>query len=61
MEISDVKKLKSLEEENEGLKKMYADLAIDNQILKDLFTKKGWALPQKGKLQKSWYVIKAFR
>jgi putative transposase len=48
MELSDVKKMKSLEEENARLKKMYADLAIDNQILKDLFTKKGWALPQKG-------------
>jgi putative transposase len=48
MVISDVKKMKSLEEENARLKKMYADLAIDNQILKNLFTKKGWALPQKG-------------
>jgi putative transposase len=48
MELSDVKKMKSLEEENSRLKKMCANLAIDNQILKDLFTKKGWALPQKG-------------
>ena len=48
MELSDGKKMKSLEEENARPKKMYADLAIDNQILKDLFTKKGWALPQKG-------------
>lgn len=48
MEASDVKRLKDLEEENGRLKKMYADLAMDNQILKDLFTKKGWALPQKG-------------
>lgn len=48
MEASDVIQLKALEEENTRLKKMYADLAMDNQILKDLFTKKGWALPQKG-------------
>lgn len=48
MEASDVRRLKDLEEENSRLKKMYADLAMDNQILKDLFTKKGWALPQKG-------------
>jgi putative transposase len=48
MEASDVRRLKELEEENARLKKMYADLAMDNQILKDLFTKKGWALPQKG-------------
>lgn len=48
MEASDVKRLKDLEEEHVRLKKMYADLAMDNQILRDLFTKKGWALPQKG-------------
>ena len=48
MELSDVKKMKSPEEENARFKKMYADLVIDNQILKDLFTKKGWAMPQKG-------------
>jgi putative transposase len=48
MEASDVRRLKDLEEENSRLKKMYADVAMDNQILKDLFTKKGWALPQKG-------------
>ena len=48
MEVSDVKRMKDLEEENARLKKMFADLALDNQILKDLFTKKGWALPQKG-------------
>ena len=48
MELSDVKKMKSLEEENARLKMIYTDLAIDNQILKDLFTKTGWALPQKG-------------
>jgi len=47
MEASDVRRLKDLEEENSQLKKMYADLALDNRILKDLFTKKGWALPQK--------------
>lgn len=48
MELSEVKRLKELEEENARLKKMYADLAMDNHILKELFTKKGWALPPKG-------------
>jgi putative transposase len=48
MESSDVRRLKDLEEENSSLKKMYADVAMDNQILKDLFSKKGWALSQKG-------------
>ena len=47
MEASDVKRLKDLEEENARLKKMYADQAMDNQILRELFTKKGWALPPK--------------
>jgi putative transposase len=48
MESSDVRRLKDLEEENSRLKKMYADVALENQILKDLFSKKGCALPQKG-------------
>ena len=48
MESSDVRRLKDLEEENSRLKKMYADVSMDNKILKDLFSKKGWALPQKG-------------
>ncbi|MDP4218517.1 MAG: IS3 family transposase [Bacteroidota bacterium] len=47
MEASDVKRMKELEEENAKLKRMYANLALDNEILKDLFTKKGWALPPK--------------
>lgn len=47
MEASDVKRLKELEEENARLKKMYADVSMDNQIWRELFTKKGWALPPK--------------
>jgi putative transposase len=47
MEASDVRRMKELEEENARLKRMYANLAMDNEILRDLFTKKGWALPQK--------------
>ena len=53
MEVSDVKKMKELEEENAKLKRMYANLALDNEILKDLFTKKGWALAQKDNSPKS--------
>ena len=48
MEASEVKRIKELEEENARLKRMYANLAMDNEILRDLFTKKGWALPPKG-------------
>jgi putative transposase len=46
MEASDVERLKDLKEENSRFKKMYADVVIDNQILKDLFSKKDWALLQ---------------
>ena len=48
MDASEVKRMKELEEENARLKRMYANLAMDNEILRDLFTKKGWALPPKG-------------
>jgi putative transposase len=40
MEISDAKKLRSLETENSRLKRMIADLMLDNQILKDVNSKK---------------------
>ncbi|MCE7913052.1 MAG: IS3 family transposase [Candidatus Brocadia sp. AMX3] len=40
MEASDVKRMKELEEENARLKRMYANLAMDNEILRDLFHKK---------------------
>lgn len=48
MEASDVKRLKELEEENTRLKRMYAEAAMDNQVWREIFAKKGWALPQKG-------------
>lgn len=40
MELSDAKKLRSLESENSRLKRMIADLMLDNQILKDVNSKK---------------------
>ena len=39
MEASDIKKLKELHEENEKLKRMYADMALENQAIKDLLGK----------------------
>ena len=42
MEASDVKKLKELQDENDKLKKMFADLSLENAALKGLFEKKGW-------------------
>jgi len=39
MEASDIKRLKELEEENAKLKRMYADMALENQAIKDLLGK----------------------
>ena len=40
MEVSDVKRLKELEKENRRLKQMYADLSLENHVLKDAIEKK---------------------
>lgn len=39
MEVSQVRRLKELEEENRKLKQIYAELALDNKILKDVIEK----------------------
>ena len=39
MEASDIKKLKELQEENGKLKRMYADMALENKAIKDLLGK----------------------
>ena len=36
MEASDLKRMKELEAENSKLKRMYADMALENQAIKDL-------------------------
>ncbi|GAW66854.1 transposase [Geoanaerobacter pelophilus] len=40
MEASDLKRMKELEAELSRLKRMYADLAMENHALKDLIEKK---------------------
>ena len=40
MEVSDVKKMKELDGENSRLKKMYANLSLLHEALKDAVTKK---------------------
>jgi putative transposase len=40
MEASDLKRLKELETELSQLKRMYADLALENRAMKDLIEKK---------------------
>jgi len=40
MTASDLKRMKELEAENAKLKRMYADLSLENDALKDLLEKK---------------------
>ncbi len=40
METGQLKRLKELEEENRKLKQMYAELSLDNVMLKDVLSKK---------------------
>ena len=40
LEISDLRKMKALEEENSKLKRIVADLSLDNRALKDVLSKK---------------------
>lgn len=40
MELSDLKKMKALEDENNKLKKLVAELSLDNQALKAVLSKK---------------------
>ena len=40
MSANELKRLREMEEENAKLKRMYADLALENTALKDLIEKK---------------------
>jgi len=40
LEASDLKRLKALEDENLRLKRMYSELSLDHQVLKDVIEKK---------------------
>jgi putative transposase len=44
MDVSDVKKLRALEEENRRLKEMVADLSLDKAALTTVIRKNGWSL-----------------
>jgi putative transposase len=39
MEVSEARRLRALEEENRRLKRLVADQALDNKILKDVLSK----------------------
>ena len=40
LEASDINRLKELEHENSKLKRLYADMALENTVLKDVLAKK---------------------
>lgn len=40
MAVSDLKRMKEMEDELSRLKRLYADLALENQAMKDLIEKK---------------------
>ncbi len=40
MNVSELKRLKELEAENQGLKAMYADVSLEHKILKEVLEKK---------------------
>ncbi|SPY94562.1 Transposase [Proteus mirabilis] len=42
MEANDIKRLKELEDENTKLKKLFAEVSLENHDMKELFAKKGW-------------------
>ena len=40
LEVSDVRRMRELETENSQLKRLYANVSLENQALKDLISKK---------------------
>lgn len=40
MEVSEVKRMRELEEENRRLKQLYAELSLDHALLKEVLAKK---------------------
>jgi putative transposase len=40
MDVSDLQRMRELEQENARLKRLYADLSLDHSILKEALTKK---------------------
>ncbi len=54
LEASDVKRLKELEQENSRLKRMYADLSLENLALKDVIAKTLYGLLNDGRSSPIW-------
>ncbi len=49
MDVSDARRLKTLEDENARLKKLAAEQMLDNAILKDVAAKKWWRPMRSGR------------
>ena len=49
MEVSDVRRMKDLEEENSRLKRIVANLTLENDAIKHVIEKKFGALPTNGR------------
>jgi putative transposase len=45
LSASELKRIKEIEAEHSKLKRMYADLAMENEALKELLEKKPWSQP----------------
>ncbi len=41
LEVSELRRIKQLEEENRQLKRMFADLSLEHHALRDVLSKKG--------------------
>jgi len=39
LEVAEARRIRSLEEENQRLKRLVAELALDNQVLKEVLAK----------------------
>ena len=49
LSVSELKRIKELEVEHSKLKRMYADLAMENDALKEFLEKKPWSQPNASK------------
>jgi putative transposase len=54
MDVSEARRLKELERENAELKKMVADLSLDNRLLKEINSKKWSALRNDDRRRSIW-------
>ena len=57
LEVSDARRLRSLEEENARLKRLLADAMLDNAMLKEISTKKFGRLAPSGR---RWLIFRRF-